>query len=225
MTELPRYSTNAIVMMEIDDDLDDEEQPLATDPDGDWVKWADVSSRLHQLETAAMLKDRTRLAIRERSIAGESHASLAEDFGVPEAFVKALCDWQLFADETRTRVEQLEQEKATLREFVDRCAELGATDTDIIKHALEDQARIRAEMTPLSIEASELRAALAETREALQQLIAAVERDDNPRDEGLSEHSDDMQKARAVLSRVDSQGADRSDSVSQLRVGDTSTDR
>lgn len=57
-------------------------------------------------------------------------------------------------------------------EFVRRCRELGAEDTDIVKHALEDQARIRTELVPLSIRLEEAEAALA----AAQQQIAALER-------------------------------------------------
>lgn len=49
-------------------------------------------------QTAALLKDRTRRAIRDRRQAGESIADLAADYGVPEAFVEALCAWQLFGD-------------------------------------------------------------------------------------------------------------------------------
>lgn len=51
-----------------------------------------------QWQTAALLKDRTRWAIRNRAAAGEPVASIAEDYGVPEAFVASLCSWQLFAD-------------------------------------------------------------------------------------------------------------------------------
>jgi hypothetical protein len=46
-------------------------------------------------KTAALLKDRTRLAIRERHRFGETVASLAEDFGVPLVFVEALVEWQM----------------------------------------------------------------------------------------------------------------------------------
>jgi len=45
-------------------------------------------------ETAARLEERTRQAIRDRQQAGESIPALAEDYGVPEAFVAALCAWQ-----------------------------------------------------------------------------------------------------------------------------------
>ncbi len=50
-------------------------------------------------QTAALLKDRTRRAIRDRVKAGESLAEVAADYGVPEAFVSALTDFQLGADE------------------------------------------------------------------------------------------------------------------------------
>lgn len=50
-------------------------------------------------ETAALLMDRTRQAIRDRHRAGESDESLAEDYGVPVDFVKVLCAWQLFSDD------------------------------------------------------------------------------------------------------------------------------
>jgi hypothetical protein len=49
---------------------------------------------------AALLKDRTRRAIRDRHSAGESIADLARDYGVPKAFVAALCAWQLFGDKS-----------------------------------------------------------------------------------------------------------------------------
>ncbi len=58
----------------------------------------DDTPRHNPWETAALLKDRTRLAIRERYQAGESIASLAADFMVPEPFVNALVNWQLFGD-------------------------------------------------------------------------------------------------------------------------------
>lgn len=48
--------------------------------------------------TAALLKDRTRQAIRERHKAGESVLSLADDFMVPVQFIDALVAFQLFGD-------------------------------------------------------------------------------------------------------------------------------
>jgi hypothetical protein len=48
--------------------------------------------------------------------------------------------------------------------FVSRCCALGAFDTDIVKHALEDQQRIRTELAPLSRRAE---AAEADLREAV----------------------------------------------------------
>ena len=46
-----------------------------------------------------MLKDSTRQAIRERRQAGESTASLADEFLVPDDFIVALCSWQIGRDE------------------------------------------------------------------------------------------------------------------------------
>ena len=48
-------------------------------------------------QTAALLEERTRQAIRDRRLAGESIAALAEDYGVPEAFIETLCAWQFAA--------------------------------------------------------------------------------------------------------------------------------
>ena len=47
---------------------------------------------------AALLKDRTRRAIRDRHGAGEAIADLAQDYGVPDAFIEALVSWQLGGD-------------------------------------------------------------------------------------------------------------------------------
>ena len=44
---------------------------------------------------AALLKDRTRRAIRERVRAGESLEDVAKDYGVPVDFVKVLSEWEL----------------------------------------------------------------------------------------------------------------------------------
>jgi hypothetical protein len=55
-------------------------------------------SHARQWKEAALLKDRTRRAIRNRRRAGESVAALAKDYGVPAEFVRALCAWQLFHD-------------------------------------------------------------------------------------------------------------------------------
>jgi len=49
-------------------------------------------------KTAALLTDRTRRAIRERRLVGEAVDALADDYGVPVAFVRFLCCWQLFGD-------------------------------------------------------------------------------------------------------------------------------
>jgi len=46
-------------------------------------------------KTAALLKDRTRAAIRDRRAAGEPTADLADDYGVPAEFVEAICAWQM----------------------------------------------------------------------------------------------------------------------------------
>jgi hypothetical protein len=69
----------------------------------DWGLYADgrESGQRTEWRTAAMLKDRTRRAIRERHEAGESDASLASDFGVPVEFIDALCSWQMFAEHGR----------------------------------------------------------------------------------------------------------------------------
>lgn len=53
-----------------------------------------------QWKAAAMLKDRTRRAIRERWEAHEPGWALAKDFGVPVLFIQALCEWQMFADDS-----------------------------------------------------------------------------------------------------------------------------
>ena len=53
-------------------------------------------------KTAALLKDRTRRAIRERVSAGESIDAVATDYGVPVAFVEQLVAWQLFGEDAET---------------------------------------------------------------------------------------------------------------------------
>lgn len=50
-------------------------------------------------KAAALLKDRTRRAIRERHHARESVAALAADYGVPVEFVEALVAWQMGGDD------------------------------------------------------------------------------------------------------------------------------
>ncbi len=52
-------------------------------------------------QRAALLKDRTRRAIRDRIRSGESAKSIADDFQVPIRFVKFLGPWQLFEDRGR----------------------------------------------------------------------------------------------------------------------------
>jgi hypothetical protein len=53
---------------------------------------------LKQWQLAALLKDRTRRAIRDRARAGEPVRVIAADYGVPVMFVRALAGWQLFED-------------------------------------------------------------------------------------------------------------------------------
>ncbi len=48
---------------------------------------------------AALLKDRTRQAIRERITAGDPAHEVATEYHVPDAFVTHLCSWQLFGEE------------------------------------------------------------------------------------------------------------------------------
>lgn len=52
-----------------------------------------------QWKLAALLKDRTRRAIRDRVRAGESAASVADDYGVPVQFVEVVASWQIFEDD------------------------------------------------------------------------------------------------------------------------------
>lgn len=58
---------------------------------------------LEMWRTAALVKDRTRRAIRERITAGENHMDIADDFKVPLAFVSHLGSWQLFGYEEPLR--------------------------------------------------------------------------------------------------------------------------
>jgi hypothetical protein len=53
---------------------------------------------LDRWRRAALLKDRTRRAIRERVSAGEAARLVARDYAVPLPFVRTLCAWQLFGD-------------------------------------------------------------------------------------------------------------------------------
>ena len=48
-------------------------------------------------QTAALLPERARQAIRDRVKAGEAQAAVAADYGVPDAFVSALVVWQIGA--------------------------------------------------------------------------------------------------------------------------------
>jgi hypothetical protein len=61
-------------------------------------RWGANLRRETNWETAALLKDRTRRAIRERLKAGESVASLAKDYDVPTKFVRFLGSPQMFQD-------------------------------------------------------------------------------------------------------------------------------
>lgn len=54
---------------------------------------------LEMWRTAALTKDRTRAAIRERVKAGENQMDIADDFRVPLAFVSHLAQWQMFGYE------------------------------------------------------------------------------------------------------------------------------
>lgn len=53
---------------------------------------------IEQWKRAALLKDRTRQEMRSRLRAGDTVASIADDWGVPVEFVKGVCAWQLFGD-------------------------------------------------------------------------------------------------------------------------------
>lgn len=57
-----------------------------------------------QWKRAALMRDRARAAIRERRRAGESVLDLVLDYNVPGEFVRSLCDWQLFGDDTASEV-------------------------------------------------------------------------------------------------------------------------
>ena len=68
--------------------------------------------RLRRWRNAALLKDRTRRAIRDRKRAGESVDDLADDYYVPSEFVEAICSWELFGDDSdRAEVERLTAER------------------------------------------------------------------------------------------------------------------
>jgi hypothetical protein len=51
-----------------------------------------------QWKRAALLKERTRVAIRERRKSGDIVSDLSSDFDVPEEFIRALCAWEMFKD-------------------------------------------------------------------------------------------------------------------------------
>jgi hypothetical protein len=54
-----------------------------------------LAQELARWQRAALVKDRTRRAIRDRIKAGESVRSVALDYGVPVAFVRHLTSWQM----------------------------------------------------------------------------------------------------------------------------------
>lgn len=63
--------------------------------EADAAEMADVRAEVESWKRAALLKNRTRTAIRERVRNGESSATVAEDYGVPVAFVDGITSWQL----------------------------------------------------------------------------------------------------------------------------------
>lgn len=58
----------------------------------------DLGAKVSAWERTALLKDRTRRAIRERARAGEIAVNTAEDFNVPLKFVAHLRERQMFED-------------------------------------------------------------------------------------------------------------------------------
>lgn len=56
-------------------------------------------TELEQWKQAALLKDRTRRAIRDRVRAGEQARSVAKDYDVPVTFVQHMKNWQMSEDE------------------------------------------------------------------------------------------------------------------------------
>lgn len=64
-----------------------------------------VETEQQQWTRAALLKDRTRRAIRERRDAGESLLETARDFGVPPPFVGFLGQPQLWPDDPKIAAE------------------------------------------------------------------------------------------------------------------------
>lgn len=57
-------------------------------------------SDLEAWKRAALLKDRTRRAIRDRVRAGEQARSIAKDYDVPVTFVQHMKNWQLFEEDS-----------------------------------------------------------------------------------------------------------------------------
>lgn len=112
------------------------------------VERREPQEREHEtLETwriAALSKDRTRRAIRERVKAGENQMDVADDYGVPLAFVSHLAQWQLFSDpdESPAVVERAPLEE-TRREFIEKWMHDGHLQT------YEDRQRFREEAKAL----------------------------------------------------------------------------
>lgn len=91
-------------------------------------------------KTAALLKDRTRRAIRERRQLGETVEALALDYGVPVRYVEALCAWQMFGDDLESAavwplVEQVKALEAMWRTMVANAFADGPIPNDETGHA------------------------------------------------------------------------------------------
>lgn len=63
--------------------------------EADAAEMAALQTEVDIWKRAALLKERTRTAIRERVRNGESSATVADDYGVPVAFVELISSWQL----------------------------------------------------------------------------------------------------------------------------------
>jgi outer membrane murein-binding lipoprotein Lpp len=138
----------------------------------------DIETDIEAWIRAALMKDRTRRAIRERHAAGESYNSLVEDFHVPVKFVIALCIWQFGADSgTMTEPEMLEELRMG-HVRLDECSD------GVETKGLPLYDRISAKIHKLAFENGELRhrleaaearleAARAETKAAEHDAIAA----------------------------------------------------
>lgn len=130
---------------------------------------------------------------RPGSPAGQQMADAAEMLWVVLANVsggdwtKQSADWQEAAAQWRDNYfgalsDQTPERQHDAAAFMTRCHELGATDTDIVKHALEDQARLRSELAPMSIALAAAKDALVEARRTISvghsvqdQIAAALE--------------------------------------------------